>query len=849
MGLKTKSMRKILEPIEVQMHQLRLLSTNDFIKAADITQIQSIVFEQLNNLAEKFSKLPKEDASNYQEMKSKITSLIEEFCLMKNIKQLVPSPKTQSSKDVISVVLEKFRSSLETLERLECEPLKQQLQDCWDYVKEMGAVEQIEDFQNIKELGMFIIEIFEPLQRYRKNLISPLFREKMALYTGQLCTSFAVLVEVIQEQHQLRAPIYSAKKYVCDRLCWCFKMIIELLDASSPTEEEENFEKENHFVYRMDLVLDIISSMPGKTNEQQLEICKDLWAGIEDVFSHALGIAQVCQPYNFKAITGASQSIMSEYENLKVQLESDKSDPTLNNLFMNTLNDALYRLERKVNISVLTLVMEVFSDPFSALRKLVKSCGNPLTVKKRSRNDLSKGIEDFDQLTDKAMQIGMFAIACCNDVDRITKIRHCMASLESLESEFVPATVAFYLHPDNKEMRACIKILITRWQAEMNKLHNVVDLIIDSAAYCQVILDDLQDRISKMSDCLDNREGVTRIHVQVVVQRAIALATQVTAAVNDIGREKIDRQTIMMILELKIAIYEADGASKTLLVENATDSQQLRVIKRCELILNVVKRLQPALVTVMNSTITTSSGYGKAGMGQGDSLHASSAHFPSSMSGPLHNGKFLTYIRTPYTVQNYKPPLSIQPANSAPRTPTDLSSLIPYIQRGRTMRTDRSIMYKTPKNSEIRNVTTHENRLKMRNLSCIRQHLFSRDSFISQNEIDLSNESLELTAILDKLTCLSDTLSSIAQSSMEPDEKPPKSKHSRDPIGDSMENISVASSVCLGRLNERKSDECSVIGGGDAPSSIATPEKVEDIQRIDKEIEILQKQFKTLIIN
>lgn len=69
------------------------------------------------------------------------------------------------------------------------------------------------------------------------------------------------------------------------------------------------------------------------------------------------------------------------------------------------------------------------------------------------------------------------------------------------------------------------------------------------------------------------------------------------------------------------AICEADAASKSLLVENATDSQQLRVIKRCELVLNVVKRLQPALVTVMNSSIPTSTSYGKAGMGQGDSLH------------------------------------------------------------------------------------------------------------------------------------------------------------------------------------------------------------------------------------
>ena len=63
-----------------------------------------------------------------------------------------------------------------------------------------------------------------------------------------------------------------------------------------------------------------------------------------------------------------------------------------------------------------------------------------------------------------------------------------MASLESLESELVPAAVAFYLHPDNIEMRACLKLLTTQWQLEINKLHKVVDLIIDAAAYCQVAI-------------------------------------------------------------------------------------------------------------------------------------------------------------------------------------------------------------------------------------------------------------------------------------------------------------------------------------------------------------------------
>jgi len=36
------------------------------------------------------------------------------------------------------------------LEDLECLPLKQRLQDCLDYVKEMSTAKEIEDLQNIK---------------------------------------------------------------------------------------------------------------------------------------------------------------------------------------------------------------------------------------------------------------------------------------------------------------------------------------------------------------------------------------------------------------------------------------------------------------------------------------------------------------------------------------------------------------------------------------------------------------------------------------------------------------------------------------------------------------------------
>lgn len=69
-------------------------------------------------------------------------------------------------------------------------------------------------------------------------------------------------------------------------------------------------------------------------------------------------------------------------------------------------------------------------------------------------------------------------------------------------------------------------------------------------------MDNLQERITAISDCLDNREPVTQLQVQGIVQRASALSSQITVIINDIGTENIDRQTIMMTRELKAGNYD-----------------------------------------------------------------------------------------------------------------------------------------------------------------------------------------------------------------------------------------------------------------------------------------------------
>ncbi|XP_043265845.1 uncharacterized protein LOC122405283 [Colletes gigas] len=815
MPVKTKKIKGILIPIEEQVNKLRELIKGNSLCANDAVSTKSTLFERLECLGEKFEVLSKEEINDYEEMESRIAGIVEEFCSLDYVNEMIENVDKEIAEEILCAVLEKFKLALEALEKLECLPLKQRLTDCMDYISEMGQANEIEHFQNIKELGTSILELLGPLQIYRKSLSSRMLAEKIILYSCQLCTAFKLLVQLVQEQHQLNASIYNCKKYVCERLCFCLKMIIEILDEPDPLPEDEISERENHFVYRMDLVLDILLEMPNKSQEEQIPECKELWLRIEDVFSYAMAIAQVCKPYNFKAITGTCQFIISEYENLKFQLTTESCDTALNNLFMNSLNDALYRLERKINVSVLNLVMEVFSDPFNALKKIFKICGNSLNAKKRSKSDLTNAIEEFDQIIDKSMQIGLFAIASCKDRNRINQIRNCLASFESLETELISAITTFYLHPESKEMRANVELLTGQWQLEANRLQDAINLIMDSAAYCEVVLDDLQERISIMSNRLDNREPVTQTQVQSVVRRSLSLSRQISTTINDIGSDIVKRETVMMLIELKVAICEADATSQRLLTDNATEPQQLRVIKRCELILNVVKRLHPALVAIMNNTSLMSTNYGKNGKGQGDTVHDVSCRLASKIYGSSYEQyqKSVTYIRTPYTVKNYKSPLSIQTANSVSRGQLNLSCLIPYIKKGREMRTERSVMYKTPRKTDLADQSTIDNKLESRNLTNIREHLFSRDSISSHDDICLFEESMNLTDILEKFVTSCTTLNtSMSKSQHEKTHDASNKKsiaHLTEPLVECMEtNPGIT----------RKMDQCSSIGGGDGPS-------------------------------
>lgn len=77
--------------------------------------------------------------------------------------------------------------------------------------------------------------------------------------------------------------------------------------------------------------------------------------------------------------------------------------------------------------------------------------------------------------------------------------------------------------------------------------------------------------------------------------------------------------------------------------------------------------------------------------------------------------------------------------------PSDLSCLIPYIKSGRTLRNEHSIMYNTSHKNKNTTEPVVKSDISFRNLSSIRQHLFSRDNFKVDTNIDMSEDSIDLT--------------------------------------------------------------------------------------------------------
>ncbi|PSN37196.1 hypothetical protein C0J52_15113 [Blattella germanica] len=330
--------------------------------------------------------------------------------------------------------------------------------------------------------------------------------------------------------------VKESVRYLHTRLKWCFSELLCVIEAPVPLESEEAEDCGGIFVQRMDQALEILASM--KVDEEFHDLIPVVKEVVEDLLCHAMAIAQV----------------LHCLENIKKELPSASVHTSIRQSLSFALADALETLEQQVNNGVLRLVLEVFYDPCSPLKELLKKLA--LSSVDPQAEDLDNQIVVLDLHVDRIMQIGMFAMACSSDVKRILGIRSCLASLESLEPELVPAITAHYIDYNQSTHRNYVKMLSCHWQKEVIDLEKLIDGIVDPAAFCQIIYEDVHGLVVKLKSSLNSEKHTLKSLVDKVCKKSSKLVRHLLISVPEMeplatelsiphAIEELNRETLL----------------------------------------------------------------------------------------------------------------------------------------------------------------------------------------------------------------------------------------------------------------------------------------------------------------
>ncbi|XP_077294129.1 uncharacterized protein LOC143916760 [Arctopsyche grandis] len=190
-----------------------------------------------------------------------------------------------------------------------------------------------------------------------------------------------------------------------------------------------------------------------------------------------------------------------ESECSNIQIKENLHFPTVR-MFINILKDAIHTLEACINRAVLGLVLKCLTDPIKPLNKIVHASAECIEVSLQADKnalelldseivDKSISVKDFDMHSEQLTQIGLFAVSCSADKQRVLQLKSCLASLEILDAHLIPTILS---NPDSLHAQ----FLIDHWMQEIDVLRNCVFLIVDPVAFIDLVVELFQEKINSI---------------------------------------------------------------------------------------------------------------------------------------------------------------------------------------------------------------------------------------------------------------------------------------------------------------------------------------------------------------
>ncbi|XP_044736093.1 serendipity locus protein alpha-like [Chrysoperla carnea] len=533
------------------------------------------------------------------------------------------------------------------------------------------------------------------------------------LIIHQIEVCLEILLNVLSNEREADILLKESRKYVLNRLVWCLNFF------SNPANHLFNEQPQpGSFMQLMDNALDIIYEIDMETKQDKcfetLNISK---AYIEELLSHAMSIAQITLPEECINIKAGSQKVLNEFEQLNFECRTEKRNIPLCNLLVDSVSDALCNLEQRVNVGVLKLLLEVFKNYDEHLLNLKDYCVSSTKVP-RSADDLDDLIISFDLQIDRIMHVGLFAVACSTNKYRVLKMRSCLASLESLESELIPAITTYYLE-QTIETKTHAEVLIKHWYDMVNTLQDLIHLIVDPIAFTQVVLNSCKDDLEKFESEKNNCTHKCSSDLDEICYKCTLLIRHLNLCIPEIY-ENIPNNIKDQKRLISDLLHECKCAKKALLDENslnpASDICYQRIIKRFRILMKYLKKFHASL-----------------------SDSEEMKQIASETIPKLSRTKIDNILQT-----------EVKPENSK-----TVGALALLMLRGEILRKERSILYQTPKKTPMKPLTPyHKTPGKSKNVSTSisfarKLSRISSNSFLEDAEINFTDLLKDITANLE----------------------------------------------------------------------------------------------------
>ncbi|KAK3925441.1 Serendipity locus protein alpha [Frankliniella fusca] len=565
------------------------------------SDMPSAVDAFLSSVVEAYGMVGEMTSSDKQQVASCLAA-VKERAVQSNHEAIGGSFDNLKWKCIVKGIMDTLSNTVETSRRTQ---MLRQVQLCDHNLAGIRKGEYIEILViEFKRLLMNTARLLEYIHKYISwgTLRGPKAQNVLLLCASQLQKLFPLLLRALEVAHQISEQCVEAKDYIVQRMKTCFLKIKNIIEDKF-VEDLEEFDDVGGglFIMHMDQALSLLAVFDSSNDSSAFS---SQWkSSVEPLLQHAMSIAQIASQFDFKMIHASGEKILRESENLEKECKDVNSNPAVRKLHALSLSNALEELEQRVCASVLKMYLQVFSDACLPLQTLCLQSLNSNTERVfREASDLSDAICNFDTHTDRILQVALFAIACSEDRNRVLGIRSCLASLESLETHLVPALSSVYLK-QTPAQSTLASLLVEHWMAEVKLLQKLIDGIIDPAALAQVTHNVIWNPTAIIKKSIMAAKPIEKIDlvklVKSVVSNAEVLSHQLQASAEELCLIQHSsawnslKELILAVREGKAVLQKIEGSNGSLSVD--------RVLKRCELLVTSVGKIQPLLEELENS--------------------------------------------------------------------------------------------------------------------------------------------------------------------------------------------------------------------------------------------------------